>query len=60
MVFQGQDAWRRHPLFQGLWKDPFPGIKRAALIYGVYVGFEYAFRYATMPAPKHIQQAAAH
>jgi len=41
MVFKGQDAWRNHRLFQGLWKSPFPGFRNAALIYGVYMGAEY-------------------
>jgi len=55
MVFQGQDAWRNHPHFQGLWKNPFPGIQRAVVIYAVYVGCEYAYRYAK--APKRIQSS---
>lgn len=41
MVFKGQDAWRRLPIFNGLWKSPFPGFRNAAVIYGVYMGFEY-------------------
>ena len=44
MVFQGQDAWRRHPFFQGLWKSPFPGIQKAAAIYAVYMSLEYAYK----------------
>jgi len=52
MVFQGQDAWRRHPLFTNLYKEPFPGIKKAAIIYGIYLGFEYAYRsLAAPPSP---------
>jgi hypothetical protein len=58
MVFQGQDAWRRHPMFVGIWKDPFPGIKKAAVIYGVYLGCEYTYRYLT--APEQPKQHAAH
>jgi hypothetical protein len=58
MVFQGQDAWRRHPMFVGIWKDPFPGIKKAAVIYGVYLGCEYTYRYLTAPEqPKHVVRA---
>ena len=49
MVFQRQDAWRRHPKFVGLWKDPLPGFKKAVIIYGVYLGFEYAYRYLNAP-----------
>lgn len=49
MVFQGQDAWRRHPLFVNLWKSPFPGFRKAAIIYGVYLGFEYSYRYLNAP-----------
>jgi hypothetical protein len=40
MVFKGQDAWRRHPLFQGLWKSPFPGFRNAVVLYGIYYGLE--------------------
>ena len=47
MVFQGQDAWRRHPMFQGLWKSPFPGFQKAAAIYVVYMGVEYAYKVST-------------
>ena len=49
MVFQGQDAWRRHPLFQNLWKDPFPGFKKAVIIYGVFVVCEYSYKMMTAP-----------
>ena len=44
MVFKGQDAWRSHPLFQGLWKSPFPGFRNAVVIYGVYMGAQYAMK----------------
>jgi hypothetical protein len=44
MVFKGQDAWRRHPLFTGLWKSPLPGFKYAVGIYGAYLGAEYLFK----------------
>ena len=44
MVFQGQDAWRRHPFFQGLWKSPFPGFQKAAVIYVAYMSLEYAYK----------------
>lgn len=49
MVFQRQDAWRRHPKFVNLWKDPFPGFKKAVVIYGIYLGCEYAYRFITAP-----------
>jgi len=51
MVFQGQDAWRRHPLFMGLWKDPFPGLRKAIVIYGVYLGCEYAYKNFMISTP---------
>jgi len=47
MVFQHQDAWRRHPLFTGLWKDPLPGFKKAIFIYGLFVLGEYGYKYIT-------------
>jgi hypothetical protein len=49
MVFQGQDAWRSHPLFKNLYRNPLPGIQKAAVIYAVYFGFEYTYRYITAP-----------
>ena len=49
MVFQGQDAWRRHPLFTNLWKDPFPGIRPAIIIFGAYLGAEYIYKSITTP-----------
>lgn len=48
MVFHGQDAWRRHPLFQNLWKDPLPGFRPAVIAFGVYLGVEYLYKSATM------------
>jgi len=54
MVFQRQDAWRNHKVFQNLWKDPLPGFKKAVLIYGVYVICEMGYKKITAPAPKHI------
>jgi hypothetical protein len=45
-------------MFVGIWKDPFPGIKKAAVIYGVYLGCEYTYRYLT--APEQPKQHAAH
>jgi len=66
MVFRGQDAWRRHPLFNGHWKDPFPGIRPAILIFGVYLGVEYMYKSVTTPKrvprfkPKGIADSAHH
>jgi hypothetical protein len=50
MVFQGQDAWRRHALFTGLWKEPFPGLKKAVVIYGVYYCFETVYKSMIAPS----------
>jgi hypothetical protein len=41
MIFKGQDAWRTLPIFQGLWKSPFPGFRNAVVIYGVFAGAEW-------------------
>jgi len=54
MVFQSQDAWRRHPKFLNLWKNPFPGAGKAAVIYAVYLGCEYTYRYINAPAGKNV------
>jgi NADH-ubiquinone oxidoreductase B12 subunit family len=50
MVFQHQDAWRRHPLFTNLYRNPFPGFQKAVVIFGVYLVLETGFRYANAPA----------
>ena len=52
MVFKGQDAWRNHRLFQGLWKIPFPGFRNAVIIYGIYLGAEQVAKGIQGPAPK--------
>jgi len=53
MNFRGQDAWRRHPLFNNLWKSPFPGLKPAIVVFSALVGVEYAYKYITLgPPPK--------
>lgn len=44
MVFQRQDAWRNHAMFKNLWRSPFPGLQKAAVIYGVYLGAEFAYK----------------
>ena len=49
MVFQGQDAWRRHPLFTNLHRNPLPGFQKAVVIYVVYLGFEFTYRMITAP-----------
>jgi len=51
MVFQHQDAWRKHPLFTGLWKSPLPGLRNAVAIYAVYMAGEIAYK-AAFGAPK--------
>jgi len=58
MVFQGQDAWRRHPLFVNLWKDPLPGFRPAVLVFGVYLSVEYAYKFMT--APPRLQSKGQH
>ena len=45
MPFHGQDAWRRHPLFTNLWKDPLPGFRPAVIVFSVYMLGEYAYKY---------------
>ena len=51
MVLRGQDAWRRHPLFLNLWKNPFPGLKPAAAVFTAYVCGEYAYKYIVYGPP---------
>lgn len=43
MVFKGQDAWRSGPEFTGLMRKPFPGLKTAVIIFGVYCAAEFAY-----------------
>jgi hypothetical protein len=49
MVFHRHEAWRRHPIFQNLWMDPFPGFKKAVVIYGVFLIGEYGYKMMTAP-----------
>ena len=51
MVFAGQDAWRNHPAIRNCWKGAFPGVKEAAVIFGVLVVAEAAFS-SVAGAPK--------
>lgn len=46
-MFRGQDAWRRHPLLAGNWKQPFPHLGTAIAIFTVYIAAETAFLYCT-------------
>jgi len=50
MVLGGQDAWRKHPLFTGNWKKPFPGLGIAVGLFGFYLVGEYVWS-KTMIAP---------
>jgi len=52
MVFRGQDAWRDHPVFRNLHHDPFPGLRKAVVIYGAYMCLEYAYKYTMYGPPK--------
>mmetsp|Transcript_999 Transcript_999/g.1223 ORF Transcript_999/g.1223 Transcript_999/m.1223 type:complete len:106 (-) Transcript_999:186-503(-) len=51
MVFQGQDAWRRHPFIANQWKNAFPGLKPAVAIFSVYCVAEFIYDKATAPKP---------
>ena len=51
MVLRGQDAWRSHPLYLNLWKNPFPGLKPAVLVFSSIVAAEYAYKYITIGPP---------
>ena len=55
MVFQSQDAWRNEKIFQGLWKDPFPGFRKAVVIYAIYLGCEFTYKQLTAPAKQQHQ-----
>ncbi|KAL7432011.1 hypothetical protein ACHAXH_002852, partial [Discostella pseudostelligera] len=44
MPFHGQDAWRRHPLFTNLWRDPLPGFRPAVLVFSAYMVGEFAYK----------------
>eukprot|EP00569_Conticribra_weissflogii_P015467 CAMPEP_0171400822 /NCGR_PEP_ID=MMETSP0880-20121228/7525_1 /TAXON_ID=67004 /ORGANISM="Thalassiosira weissflogii, Strain CCMP1336" /LENGTH=59 /DNA_ID=CAMNT_0011915217 /DNA_START=165 /DNA_END=344 /DNA_ORIENTATION=+ len=58
MPFHGQDAWRRHPLFQNLWRDPLPGFRPAVVVFAAYVVAEYAVKMAM--APPRVEGAKGH
>ena len=52
MVFSGQDAWRRHPLFQNLMKNPLPGFQKAVVIYGAFLVLEFGYKTIAGPSKK--------
>ncbi len=62
MPFHGQDAWRRHPLFTNLWKDPLPGFRPAVIVFGVYMVGEYAYKWLNyqMNAPAQLKKGGGH
>ena len=41
MVFRGQDAWRRHPVFKYKFADVFPGMREASVLFVAYLGVEW-------------------
>jgi hypothetical protein len=43
MGFRSQDAWRKHPHLTDLWKDPFPGLKKAVIAFTFYYATEKMF-----------------
>jgi hypothetical protein len=59
MVLRGQDAWRRHPIFQWKVLDMFPGIREGVAAFGVYVVAEYAYKKWNAPPPRLHHAAAA-
>jgi len=62
MVFSNHDAWRRHPTISGLWREPFPGMKKAAIAFSIFCLAEYAWKEATklQRAPRKIEYEKAH
>ena len=46
-MFRGQDAWRRHHLLTGCWKNPLPGLGAAIVIFTGYCVVEAGFKYVT-------------
>lgn len=46
-MFRGQDAWRRHHLLTGCWKNPLPGLGTAIVIFTGYCIVEAGFKYVT-------------
>lgn len=62
MPFHGQDAWRRHPLFTNLWKDPLPGFRPAVIVFGAYMVGEYAYKWLNyqMNAPAQLKKGGGH
>eukprot|EP00571_Detonula_confervacea_P016761 CAMPEP_0172297494 /NCGR_PEP_ID=MMETSP1058-20130122/493_1 /TAXON_ID=83371 /ORGANISM="Detonula confervacea, Strain CCMP 353" /LENGTH=119 /DNA_ID=CAMNT_0013006651 /DNA_START=281 /DNA_END=641 /DNA_ORIENTATION=- len=63
MPFHGQDAWRRHPLFTNLWKDPLPGFRPAVIVFSVYMIGEYAYKYMNYQmnaTPQQIKKSGGH
>ena len=49
MPFRGQDAWRSHPKYQNLLRNPLPGFRPAVVVFGIYLGAEYIYKSTTTP-----------
>ena len=49
MTFQGQDAWRNHPKYQNLTRNPPPGLLPAMLVFGFHCGAEHSYLSTTTP-----------
>eukprot|EP00518_Triparma_eleuthera_P001951 CAMPEP_0182457924 /NCGR_PEP_ID=MMETSP1319-20130603/3387_1 /TAXON_ID=172717 /ORGANISM="Bolidomonas pacifica, Strain RCC208" /LENGTH=76 /DNA_ID=CAMNT_0024656495 /DNA_START=134 /DNA_END=364 /DNA_ORIENTATION=+ len=62
MPFAGQDAWRKHPLISGLWKDPFPGLRPAAIAFAAFCVFDWGWTNMTklQYGPKQPKQIEYH
>ncbi len=53
MVWGGQDAWRKHPLYYNSHKHMLTGLRPAIVIFGTYLVLESMYEAATAPpAPK--------
>lgn len=62
MVLRGQDAWRKHPIFKWNMNDVLPGFREATVLFGFYVGTEWAIeKYRARGVAKaHAGATAAH
>ena len=47
MVFASQDAWRSHPVISNGVKHMFPGLRKAAIIFGAYLVVDTAWSLAS-------------
>ena len=57
---RGQDAWRKHPIFQWTWVDALPGIREGTAAFVIYCLAETLYEKAQQGSSHEAHGHAAH